>query len=151
MHLPVHNCMQLSFDRVALNESAELIKQCEFSLHTAILWKCSQRSFGPQNTKLVHFPSLFFSPLIDVSMQEKLPGHPLSGMFNKRGDKVRLTFKLEVDQLWLGTKGENMTNGCMHTVQNCIANPLEKLLEWSWMGFWFTFSIQILHLTLTLS
>ena len=26
-------------------------------------------------------------------------------MYNKRGGKVRLTFKLEVDQLWLGTKG----------------------------------------------
>ena len=34
-----------------------------------------------------------------------MPNHPLHGMYNKRGGKVRLTFKLEVDQLWLGTKG----------------------------------------------
>ena len=34
-----------------------------------------------------------------------LPPHPLSGMYNKSGGKVRLTFKLELDQLWLGTKG----------------------------------------------
>lgn len=27
-------------------------------------------------------------------------------MFNKSGGKVRLTFKLEQDQLWIGTKGE---------------------------------------------
>lgn len=26
-------------------------------------------------------------------------------MFNKSGGKVRLTFKLEQDQLWIGTKG----------------------------------------------
>lgn len=30
---------------------------------------------------------------------------PLSGMYNKSGGKVRLTFKLEQDQLWIGTKG----------------------------------------------
>lgn len=34
-----------------------------------------------------------------------LPSHPLSGMYNKSGGKVRLTFKLELDQLWIGTKG----------------------------------------------
>ena len=26
-------------------------------------------------------------------------------MYNKYGGKVRLTFKLELDQLWIGTKG----------------------------------------------
>ena len=33
-----------------------------------------------------------------------MPSFPLSGMLNKSGGKVRLTFKLELDQLWLGTK-----------------------------------------------
>ncbi|KAJ8307777.1 hypothetical protein KUTeg_014670 [Tegillarca granosa] len=37
--------------------------------------------------------------------REALPGMPLSGMYNKAGGKVRLTFKLEADQLWIGTKG----------------------------------------------
>ncbi|XP_074136474.1 ubiquitin domain-containing protein UBFD1 isoform X3 [Sminthopsis crassicaudata] len=37
--------------------------------------------------------------------QERLPTVPLSGMYNKTGGKVRLTFKLEQDQLWIGTKG----------------------------------------------
>ncbi|XP_033281879.1 ubiquitin domain-containing protein UBFD1 isoform X7 [Orcinus orca] len=36
--------------------------------------------------------------------QERLPAVPLSGMYNKSGGKVRLTFKLEQDQLWIGTK-----------------------------------------------
>ncbi|XP_047569971.1 ubiquitin domain-containing protein UBFD1 isoform X2 [Lutra lutra] len=36
--------------------------------------------------------------------QEHLPTVPLSGMYNKSGGKVRLTFKLEQDQLWIGTK-----------------------------------------------
>lgn len=37
-------------------------------------------------------------------IQEPLPPIPLSGMLNKHGGKVRLTFKPEQDQLWLGTK-----------------------------------------------
>jgi len=35
---------------------------------------------------------------------ESLPSYPLSGMVNKSGGKVRLTFKMEMDQLWIGTK-----------------------------------------------
>ena len=38
--------------------------------------------------------------------QETLPSTPLSGMLNKHGEKVRLTFKLETDELWIGTKGD---------------------------------------------
>lgn len=37
-------------------------------------------------------------------LQEPLPPIPLSGMLNKHGGKVRLTFKPEQDQLWVGTK-----------------------------------------------
>jgi hypothetical protein len=39
--------------------------------------------------------------------KEILPKVPLTGMLNKLGGKVRLTFKLEVDQLWIGTRGIN--------------------------------------------
>lgn len=39
--------------------------------------------------------------------KERLPTVPLAGMYNKSGGKVRLTFKLEQDQLWIGTKGES--------------------------------------------
>lgn len=35
-----------------------------------------------------------------------LPNTPLSGMYNKYGGKTRLTFKLDSDELWIGTKGK---------------------------------------------
>lgn len=38
--------------------------------------------------------------------KEPLPPTPLSGMLNKYGAKVRLHFKLEMDQLWIATKGK---------------------------------------------
>lgn len=40
--------------------------------------------------------------------QDKLPEQPLSGMINKHGSKVRLHFRSDSDQLWIGTKG-NLT------------------------------------------
>ena len=40
------------------------------------------------------------------NQRESLPSVPLTGMYNKSGNKVRLTFKLEADQVWIGTKGE---------------------------------------------
>ena len=43
--------------------------------------------------------------------RQALPPQPLSGMYNKSGGKVRLTFKLELDQVWLGTKGKNLSQG----------------------------------------
>ncbi|XP_035877277.1 ubiquitin domain-containing protein UBFD1 isoform X3 [Phyllostomus discolor] len=44
--------------------------------------------------------------------QERLPTVPLSGMYNKSGGKVRLTFKLEQDQLWIGTKDSGGDRTC---------------------------------------
>ena len=41
-------------------------------------------------------------------VKEPLPSVPVSGMYNKSGGKVRLTFKLESDQLWIGTKGKRL-------------------------------------------
>lgn len=32
-----------------------------------------------------------------------LPPEPLTGMVNKYGNKVRLTFKFETDEVWIGT------------------------------------------------
>ena len=40
-----------------------------------------------------------------IILKEKLPDRPLSGMINKHGHKVRLTFKFESDELWIATKG----------------------------------------------
>ena len=39
----------------------------------------------------------------------------ISGMYNKSGGKVRLTFKLELDQLWISTKG----TGVIRAVDVC--------------------------------
>ena len=44
-----------------------------------------------------------------VSLQDPLPTQPLSGMINKYGAKLRLHFKLELDQLWIGTKGRGLS------------------------------------------
>jgi len=40
-----------------------------------------------------------------LGRREQLPPQPLSGMYNKSGNKVRLTFKMELNQVWIGTKG----------------------------------------------
>ncbi len=38
--------------------------------------------------------------------KEPLPPNPLGGMLNKYGARVRLYFKTDIDQLWIGTNGE---------------------------------------------
>ncbi|XP_065659440.1 ubiquitin domain-containing protein UBFD1 isoform X2 [Hydra vulgaris] len=57
-------------------------------------------------------------------LKEKLPEFPLSGFINKAGGKVRLTFKLEMDQLWLGTK-ERTEKLPMSSIRNVISEPIE--------------------------
>lgn len=56
--------------------------------------------------------------------KERLPTVPLSGMFNKSGGKVRLTFKLEQDQLWIGTK-ERTEKVPMGSIKNVVSEPIE--------------------------
>lgn len=57
-------------------------------------------------------------------INEGLPPMPLSGMTNKSGGKVRLTFKLELDQLWLGTK-ERTEKLPMTSIRNVISEAIE--------------------------
>ncbi|QQP35249.1 Ubiquitin domaincontaining protein UBFD1like [Caligus rogercresseyi] len=52
-----------------------------------------------------------------------LPSVPLSGMLNKYGGKVRLTFKTELDQLWIGTK-ERTEKLPMMTIRNVISEAI---------------------------
>ncbi|RXN16099.1 hypothetical protein ROHU_027707 [Labeo rohita] len=56
--------------------------------------------------------------------KERLPTVPLSGMYNKSGGKVRLTFKLEQDQLWIGTK-ERTEKIPMGSIKNVVTEPIE--------------------------
>jgi len=52
-----------------------------------------------------------------------LPPHPLSGMCNKLGGKVRLTFKLESDELWIGTK-ERTEKIPMNQIRAVVSEPI---------------------------
>ncbi|XP_066250238.1 ubiquitin domain-containing protein UBFD1-like [Euwallacea similis] len=67
------------------------------------------------------------------NIKEGLPSVPLSGMLNKHGGKVRLTFKLENDQLWLGTK-ERTEKLPMGSIKGVISEPIEGREEYHIMG-----------------
>ncbi|XP_063961405.1 ubiquitin domain-containing protein UBFD1-like [Lytechinus pictus] len=58
------------------------------------------------------------------NQHDPLPNVPISGMLNKAGGKVRLTFKLEMDQVWLGTK-ERTEKIPMNSIRNVISEPIE--------------------------
>lgn len=62
-----------------------------------------------------------------------LPSHPLSGMYNKSGGKVRLTFKLELDQLWIGTK-ERTDKIPMSSIKAVVNEALEGHEDYQIMG-----------------
>lgn len=62
-----------------------------------------------------------------------LPSEPLFGMLNKSGGKVRLTFKLETDQLWLGTKERTEKIG-MNSIRAVLSEPIEGHEEYHLMA-----------------
>lgn len=66
-------------------------------------------------------------------VKESLPHVPLSGMLNKSGGKVRLTFKLEVDQVWIGSK-ERTDKIPMNSIKNVVAEPIEGHEQYHIMG-----------------
>lgn len=65
--------------------------------------------------------------------QQPLPPVPLGGFVNKTGGKVRLTFKLEVDQLWIGTK-ERTEKLQMSSIRNVVSETIEGQEEYSILG-----------------
>ncbi|KAF7266101.1 ubiquitin domain-containing protein UBFD1-like [Rhynchophorus ferrugineus] len=67
------------------------------------------------------------------NLKESLPPVPLSGMLNKHGGKVRLTFKLENDQLWLSTK-ERTEKLPMGSIKGVVSEPIEGHDEYHIMG-----------------
>ncbi|XP_015905673.1 ubiquitin domain-containing protein UBFD1 [Parasteatoda tepidariorum] len=67
------------------------------------------------------------------NVKDSLPPHPLAGMLNKSGGKVRLTFKLEVDQVWIGTK-ERTDKIPMNSIKHIISEPIEGHEEYHIMG-----------------
>lgn len=72
------------------------------------------------------------------NVNESLPPIPLSGMLNKHGGKVRLTFKLEADQLWLSTK-ERTEKLSMGTIKNVVSEPIEDHEEYHIMVYTFIY------------
>lgn len=64
---------------------------------------------------------------------ESLPMVPLSGMLNKHGSKIRLTFKLEADQLWLSTK-ERTEKLRMASIKNVISEAITEHEEYHIVG-----------------
>uniref|UniRef100_A0A2A4J6K1 Ubiquitin-like domain-containing protein n=1 Tax=Heliothis virescens TaxID=7102 RepID=A0A2A4J6K1_HELVI len=65
--------------------------------------------------------------------KEPLPPVPLSGMLNKHGGKVRLTFKHEQDQLWIGTK-ERTEKLAMASIKSITSEPIKEHEEYHIMG-----------------
>ena len=58
-----------------------------------------------------------------------LPPQPLSGMLNKHGGKVRLTFKQDLNQLWIGTK-ERTEKVPLSSIKNVVSEPIENFEEY---------------------
>ncbi|KAK3782143.1 hypothetical protein RRG08_032899 [Elysia crispata] len=66
-------------------------------------------------------------------LSEALPQVPLSGMYNKSGGKVRLTFKLDSDQLWLGTK-ERTVKIPMPSIKAVVSEAIKDHEDYHIMG-----------------
>ncbi|XP_065341367.1 ubiquitin domain-containing protein UBFD1-like [Cloeon dipterum] len=56
-------------------------------------------------------------------VKEALPSIPLYGMLNKQGKKVRLTFKMELDQLWIGTL-QRTDRVPMNSIKAVVSEPI---------------------------
>jgi hypothetical protein len=67
------------------------------------------------------------------SCKEALPLTPISGMVNRSGGKVRLTFKLDNDQLWIGTK-ERTEKISMSSIKTVVSEAIEGHEEYHIMG-----------------
>merc|ERR1719322_729980 len=64
-----------------------------------------------------------------LGIKEPLPSQPLSGMVNKHGGKVRLTFKLENDQVWIGTK-ERTEKLPLNSIKSVVSEPIDGHKEY---------------------
>uniref|UniRef100_H2YJ85 Ubiquitin-like domain-containing protein n=1 Tax=Ciona savignyi TaxID=51511 RepID=H2YJ85_CIOSA len=63
---------------------------------------------------------------------ENLP-IPIHGMVNKHNNKVRLTFKLESDQLWIGTK-DRTEKLSMNSIKQVVTEPIAGHEEYHMMA-----------------
>lgn len=68
-----------------------------------------------------------------AGVKQPLPPQPLNGMINKAGGKVRLTFKLEEDSLWIGTKTRTEKIP-MTSIRNVVSEPIDTDPNYHIMG-----------------
>ncbi|XP_046735230.1 ubiquitin domain-containing protein UBFD1-like isoform X2 [Diprion similis] len=68
-----------------------------------------------------------------LDSKDSLPDYPLAGMLNKSGGKVRLTFKLEQDQLWIGTK-QRTDKIPMNSIKGVLSEPIHDHPEYHIMA-----------------
>jgi len=61
--------------------------------------------------------------------QDPLPPQPLSGMLNKHGGKVRLTFKMDTSQVWIGTK-ERTEKVPFSSIKGVVSEPIPEHEEY---------------------
>jgi len=68
-----------------------------------------------------------------LNVKDPLPYMPIAGMVDKSNRKVRLTFKLEADQLWIGTK-ERTEKVPMGQIKNVVSEPITGHEEYHLMA-----------------
>merc|ERR1739838_843580 len=69
-----------------------------------------------------------------VNGTEALPRVAVTGMKNKAGNKVRLTFKLTADEVWISTKERTEKVG-MSSIRSIVFEPIKGHEEYHIMGF----------------
>eukprot|EP00116_Pleurobrachia_bachei_P009126 sb/3469388/ len=65
--------------------------------------------------------------------KHSLPNTPIGGMVNKTGGKVRLTFKLAEDSLWIGTKARTEKVN-MSSIRTVVSEVIEDNPEYHILG-----------------
>uniref|UniRef100_A0A2K6UZC6 Ubiquitin-like domain-containing protein n=1 Tax=Saimiri boliviensis boliviensis TaxID=39432 RepID=A0A2K6UZC6_SAIBB len=66
--------------------------------------------------------------------KERMPMVPLSGMYNNHHTPLRLTFKLEQDQLWIGTK-EQTEKLPVGSIKKVVSEPIERHEDYHMTAF----------------
>ena len=71
-------------------------------------------------------------------------------MLNKAGGKVRLTFKLELDQVWIGTK-ERTDKIPMNSIKSIVSEPIEGFEQYHVMvgNFFFLLGVFLTYLKIS--
>jgi len=77
----------------------------------------------PRHQKIIEkgVPEDVMPGILDV--RDPLPDIPLYGMLSSKGSKLRLTFKLEADEIWIGTK-ERTDKMPIGSIRSVVSQPI---------------------------